>query len=312
MPSFRRDLYPFVGSYLSLDGLSLHYLDQGAGEPVLMLHGNPTWSFYYRNLIFGLQDHFRVIVPDHMGCGLSDKPGDHRYEYSLERRVQDLEALVAHLKIDRPLTLVVHDWGGMIGMAFATRHPELIGRIVLLNTAAFHLPKSKSLPPSLWLCRNTPLDDFFVRQSGLFCKLVTQWCTETPMPELVREGYLSPYLSSEMRLGQLRFVQDIPLGPEDRSYALVSEVQSKLPQFRKVPTLILWGDKDFVFDQHFLDEWRKILPEAEVHQFAEAGHLLLEDVGDKVLPILKRFLASHPVPASISRATVTSPSPTLS
>lgn len=304
MPSFRRDLYPFVGSYLSLDGLSLHYLDQGEGEPILMLHGNPTWSFYYRNLIWGLQDRFRVIVPDHMGCGLSDKPSDARYEFTLERRVQDIEALIAHLKIDRPITLVMHDWGGMIGMAFAARNPGRISRLILMNTAAFHLPKTKKLPPSLWLCRNTPLDDFLVRQSGLFAKLVTRWCTVTPMPELVREGYLKPHSSAANRLGHLRFVQDIPLEAQDRSYNLVSEVEQKLPTFRKTPTLILWGDKDFVFDQHFLDVWKQTLPEAEVHQFPEAGHLLLEDVGDKALTLINRFLEKHPA-TSTARTSMT-------
>jgi haloalkane dehalogenase len=115
------------------------------------------------------------------------------------------------------------------------------------------------------------------------------------MPERVREGYLSPHQSGEKRLAHLRFVQDIPLKPGDRSYALVSEVQDRLPAFRQTPTLILWGDKDFVFDHHFLAVWQKTLPEAEVHRFPNAGHLVLEDAGEEILPLIQQFFARHPV-----------------
>ncbi len=295
MATYRKDLYPFTGSRLNLDGLSLHFLDEGSGDPVLMLHGNPTWSFFYRNLVLGLRTQCRTIVPDHMGCGLSDKPDDRRYEFTLERRVQDLEALIAHLNLEGPITLVLHDWGGMIGMAYAARHPERIARLVLLNTAAFHLPETKKLPRSLWMCRHTKLDDFLIRRSGLFCRLVTRWGCCNPMSETVRDGYLSPHESGERRLAHLRFVQDIPLQPGDRSYARVSEVQAKLAGFRKIPTLVCWGDKDFVFDHHFLAVWRKTLPEAEVHQFPQAGHLVLEDAGEEILSLIQNFFQRHPV-----------------
>src|SRR5262249_48361112 len=159
-----------------------------------------------------------------------------RYDYSLERRVQDLQALLEHLNIQGRITLVMHDWGGMIGMTYAVRHLERIGRLVILNTAAFHLPATKQLPPSLWLVRKTPLNDFLIRRSGLFCRLVARWGCCQPMPELVLEGYLSPHGSGQNRLAHLRFVQDIPLEPGDRSYALVTEVQERLSAFRQTPT----------------------------------------------------------------------------
>ena len=94
--------YPFTGHYLDLDGLRYHYLDEGAGEPVVMVHGNPSWSFYYRNLVLALRERYRCIVPDHIGCGFSDKPGDDRYDYTLARRVDDLERLIDHLLDCRP------------------------------------------------------------------------------------------------------------------------------------------------------------------------------------------------------------------
>jgi haloalkane dehalogenase len=145
------------------------------------------------------------------------------------------------------------------------------------------------------MCRNTKLDDFLIRRSGLFCRLVTRWGCCQPMSEQVRDGYLSPHESGERRLAHLRFVQDIPLQPGDRSYALVSQVQDKLPAFRKIPSLVCWGNKDFVFDQHFLAVWRRTLPEAEVHQFPKAGHLVLEDAGAEILPLIQSFFQRHPV-----------------
>ena len=295
MVSCRRDLYPFVGSYLDLDGIGMHYLDEGQGQPILMLHGNPTWSFYYRNLVLGLRQHYRTIVPDHVGCGFSDKPDDRYYDYSLDRRVRDFGALVDHLKLDQPLTLVLHDWGGMIGMAYASRFPARIGRLILLNTAAFHLPKTTRLPASLWLCRQTPLSDLLIRRLGLFVRMTTRWGCCRPLSDEIREGYLSPHASAAARLGQLRFVQDIPLRPEDRSYALVSEVQAQLPKFQNTPTLILWGERDFVFDRHFLAAWQTYLPSAEVHRFPQAGHLVLEDAGEEILPLIQRFFERHPL-----------------
>lgn len=140
-------LYPFEAHYLNLNGLRYHYLDEGAGDPVVMVHGNPTWSYYYRNAVVALSDYYRTIVPDHIGCGYSDKPDDSRYRYTLRQRVDDLESLLDHLALKENVTLVLHDWGGMIGMAYAIRHPERIKRLVLFNTAAFHLPKEKKTPP---------------------------------------------------------------------------------------------------------------------------------------------------------------------
>ena len=298
MVNFRKELYPFVGAYLDLDGIRRHYLDEGSGDPVVMLHGNPTWSFYYRNLVLALRGNCRTIVPDHVGCGFSDKPEAARYEYTLRRRVEDLEVLLDHLGVTKNITLVLHDWGGMIGMAYAVRHPERIRRLVLLNTGAFHLPAGKPFPTSIGLCRNTPFGSFLIRRLNVFSRAAVRWCcTRRPMSAPVRHGYLSPYDSWENRIAVLRFVQDIPLNPGDPSYELVSETARGLSQFQTIPTLICWGEKDFVFDQHFLAEWQRRFPAAEVHRFPDAGHYVLEDAGEEIAPLVQGFLARHPVPA---------------
>jgi pimeloyl-ACP methyl ester carboxylesterase len=290
-----RALYPFANHYLNLSGLRYHYLDEGRGEPLVMLHGNPTWSFYYRNLVLGLRDDYRAIVPDHIGCGLSEKPDDSRYEYSLRQRVTDLEALLDHLGLGDNLTLILHDWGGMIGMAFAHRHPQRIKRLVLLNTAAFPLPQGKRLPWSLWWCRMPLLGPLLVRGLHAFCRGALCYCVCKPLSAEVRDGYLAPYDSWRNRRAVLRFVQDIPLAPRDRSFALMKEVADGLHQFASLPMLICWGQRDFVFDHHFLEEWRRRFPEAEVHLFPDAGHYVLEDAGTEIASLVRDFLRRHPL-----------------
>jgi cis-3-alkyl-4-acyloxetan-2-one decarboxylase len=283
--------YPFTGHRLDLDGLSYHYLDEGEGDPVVMVHGNPSWSFYYRNLVLALRDRYRCIVPDHIGCGLSDKPGDERYDYTLSRRVDDLERLIDHLKLPEKLTLVLHDWGGMIGMAYAARHPERIGRLVLLNTAAFHLPKEKKFPLGLKICRDTVLGTLLVRGCNAFSVGASiVGCKKNPMPSDLQQAYRSPYDSWGNRIATLRFVQDIPLAPGDRNFALVSEVAAGLEQFRELPISIFWGELDFVFDPTFLAEWVRRFPKAEVHRYPEGGHYILEDYKADVVPLIENFL----------------------
>ncbi len=290
------ELYPFDGSYLDLAGNRLHYLDEGSGEPLVMLHGNPTWSFYYRNLVKAFRGRYRTIVPDHIGCGKSDKPPADSYPYTLRQRVSDLEALLDKLEVKDNITLIVHDWGGMIGMAYATLHPERIKRLVILNTGAFHLPKTKPFPWSLWFCRTPLLGSLLVRGCNAFSRAAVRWCaTKKPLAPEIRRGYLAPYDTWENRVAVLRFVQDIPLRGGDEGYDLVSQVEENIGQFRKVPTVICWGEKDFVFDRHFLNQWTEYLPEAKVHRFPDSGHYVLEDAGDEIIEIVGRFLKDNPI-----------------
>ncbi len=276
-------------------GLKLHYIDEGAGSPIVMVHGNPTWSFYFRHLIERLSPGYRVIVPDHIGCGLSEKPDDRAYPYTLSSRVDDLELLLDHLSLDRDITLVVHDWGGMIGMTYAARHPERIARLVVCNTAAFHKPPSKPMPQALSVCRDSKRGEFLVRGLNAFCR-GTAWlgCKKHPMSRALRDAYIAPYDSWKNRIAIHRFVQDIPLKPGEPSYELVSWVEDRLHLLGAIPILIVWGMKDFVFDHHFLDEWIRRFPAAQVHRFPEAGHYLFEDERDAVNALLPAFLAARP------------------
>ena len=285
------DPYPFAPHWFDRGNWRMHYLDEGAGSPVVMVHGNPTWSFYYRNLVRALAPTHRCIVPDHVGCGRSDKPTLEQYPYTLKNRVDDLDALLENVGATSGVTLVLHDWGGMIGMAWAHRHPERVRRLVLLNTGAFFLPKSKPFPWPLWLGRNTSLGAWLILKHNAFCRVAAKVCVKRhPLPPAVREAFLAPYDSPAHRIAVLRFVQDIPLRPSDASYSLVQEVADGLHRFVDVPTLICWGAKDFVFDDHFLSEWKKRLPKAEVHRYADAGHYVLEDCVDEVVPLVREFV----------------------
>jgi pimeloyl-ACP methyl ester carboxylesterase len=286
-------LFPFAEHWLSLGpGVRMHYVDEGPREApaVLMLHGNPTWSFYWRRLITALSPTHRVIAPDHIGCGKSDKPDDAIYPYRLARRIADIEQLVEALGL-RELILIVHDWGGMIGMGWAHRHPKMLTKLVLLNTAAFPLPASKRMPASLWLARNTGLGAVLVRGLNAFARGATHLCvTRRPLSPEVREALCAPYDSWDHRRAVLRFVQDIPLRAGDPGFDILTEVGATLAQFDDRPVLICWGMRDFVFDEHFLRVWEHELPHAEVHRFHDAGHYVLEDAGDEIESLVSKFV----------------------
>ncbi|MCB9592714.1 MAG: alpha/beta fold hydrolase [Sandaracinaceae bacterium] len=270
----------------------MHYLDEGSGPPVVMVHGNPSWSFYYRRLVTALSPTNRCIVPDHIGMGMSDKPGDDRYEYTLERRIDDLSRLLDHLALDEPITLIVHDWGGMIGMAWAAQHADRIARLVISNTAAFPLPADRRFHAPLRFTR-TPLGGLLVRRFNAFSAAATRLCvTRRPMPREVRDAYTAPYDSWDDRIATLRFVQDIPLAPTDPGYAIVAATRDELHRFEQTPTLIVWGEKDFVFDAPFLRQWQKHLPDARVVRFPDCGHYVLEDAYEEIVPLVQRFVAS--------------------
>jgi len=283
-------LYPFDEHWLDLDGVRMHYLDEGKGEVVVAVHGNPTWSFYYRDLVKDLRNDFRTVVPDHIGCGLSGKPSDDDYDYTLSRRIDDFGTLMDDLDLT-DINLVVHDWGGMIGLGWAVRNPERIKRLVILNTAAFHLPKSKPFPWQLWMVRDTPLGPLMVRGFNAFSRGASRVaCTRKALSKEVRDGYCAPYDSWRNRIATLRFVQDIPLRPGERGYDIISDTAARLDDLSNRPVLVCWGDKDFVFDHHFLEEWLRIYPNAEVHRFPDCSHYILEDASEEIIPLIRRFL----------------------
>jgi len=278
-------------------GLRLSYLDEGPrdGEVVVMLHGNPSWSYYWRNLVAGLSDRYRCIVPDHIGMGLSDKPDDSAYAYTLQSRVDDLAALLAHLGITGPVTLVVHDWGGMIGFGWALTHAAQVKRLVITNTAAFPMPAAKKMPWQIGLGRDWKIGEWLVRGFNAFSAGASWLGVEKRMPADVRRAYVAPYDNWANRISTIRFMQDIPLSPADRAWPLLQAAGQALPGFADRPAFIGWGLKDFVFDRHFFDGFRAALPQAEVMAFDDAGHYVMEDKAEVLVPAIRDFLDRHPL-----------------
>ncbi len=291
-----RQQYPFKQHYFDRGGgIDLQYIDEGRGDapPLVMVHGNPTWSFYYRRLVRAFKDDFHCIVPDHVGCGLSDKPGVDRYDYRLRSRIDDLEALLEHTGVRKNVTLVLHDWGGAIGMGWAARHPDRVKRIVLLNTAAFGLPKTKAFPWPIWIFKALPFGEWLARRCNGFAVAAALSAAHKPLPARLRRGFLAPYNSWNNRIATYRFVEDIPLTPADPSWGDIQTITAALAQFVDRPALMCWGQRDFVFDHHFLTEWRRHWPHAEVHAWSDAGHYVLEDAGTRVIEAMRKFFLRH-------------------
>lgn len=284
IPNELKQEYPFLKNTLLLeDHHKLNFVDEGKGEPILMVHGNPTWSFYYRNLIKEFSSTNRIIVPDHIGCGLSDKPQD--YDYSLKNHVDNLESLI--LKLDlKDITLIVHDWGGAIGLGVATRHPERFKKLVLLNTAAF---TDTVIPWRIDICRNRWFGERVIRHLNGFAWPATFMATKKKLNPVVKKGFLLPYNNYKNRIATARFVQDIPLKETHPSYPELDRITNQLKNI-KVPTLILWGGKDFCFNKHYFDKWCSLYPHAETNYYPKAGHYILEDEKDSVLKKIGEFI----------------------
>jgi cis-3-alkyl-4-acyloxetan-2-one decarboxylase len=282
-----KDIYPFKNNFLQLDGLNYHYVDEGQGEEtMLMLHGNPTWSFFYRDLISHFSDRYRVIAPDHIGCGFSDKPQD--YQYTLENHINNAVALLDELKV-KNITLVVHDWGGAIGCGTVLKRKDLFKRLIILNTAAF---VSSDIPFRISLCRIPLIGKFIVRAFNAFAGPATFMTTVKPLSDEIKSAFLRPYDNWHNRIATHEFVKDIPLEKNHRSRVTLQSVDDGLVSLKSLPMLICWGKHDWCFNMNFLKIWRERFPEAEVHEL-EAGHYLLEDKGPEIIQYIESFFKKH-------------------
>jgi cis-3-alkyl-4-acyloxetan-2-one decarboxylase len=277
-------LYPFARHFHRLpDGQRMHYIDVGSGPVVVMLHGNPTWSWMYRNLALALADGFRCIVPDHIGCGFSDKPQD--YPYTLAQHIRNVRSLLDRLGI-KHFDLVAHDWGGAIGMGLAGRSPGEVGRIALMNTAAFQ----GDMPMRIAVCKVPYLGAFLVRGMNAFASGAVRMACQRPLPRDVARGFVWPYRNWHDRVATLRFVQDAPLSNSHPSYAELARVERSLADLVDKPMLLCWGMRDFCFTPRYLAEWRQRFPKAEAIEYKQAGHYVLEDESEQVTTRISDFL----------------------
>ncbi len=287
-----RSLYPFASRVLQLGGHRYHYVDEGQGDVLLLVHGNPTWSFYWRELIRALSPKVRLIAVDHIGCGLSDKPRD--YPYRLAQHIDNLGQLVERLDL-QDVTLLAHDWGGPIGLGAALERPERFARFVMFNSAAF---RSTQIPWRIRLCRTPLLGRLAVQGLNGFARAALRMAVvdRKRMTRQVRAGLLAPYDTWHNRQAIYRFVEDIPLSPRHPSHATLLGIEQKLPRLAAHPWLFIWGMRDWCFTPHFLDRFLTFFPAAEVHRLADAGHYVVEDAHERIVPIVDAFLQRHPLP----------------
>lgn len=283
-----RSLFPFASHSFDTPGGRLRYLDEGPRDaPVLLcVHGNPTWSFLWRDVAAEFRGSHRVVAPDHLGCGLSDKPQN--WGYRLADHVDNLARLITSLDLRR-VTLLVHDWGGPIGLGAALREPDRIERLVITNTGAF---RAKSIPVRIAVCRLPVLGPLAVRGFNTFSWAATFMTTTRGLPRDVAEGYLYPYRSWADRIAVQRFVEDIPLDAGHPSWPTLVAIEEGLKQFADRPGLILWGEQDWCFTPWFRREFERRLPRLTSHPFADAGHLVIEDARGRVLEHLRELLAT--------------------
>lgn len=280
--AWRRE-YPFTPRTLDVDGGRMSYVDEGSGPVVLCVHGNPTWSFYWRALITALAPTHRVIAVDHIGCGLSDKPQD--WPYRMDGHIRNLERLVEHLDL-RDITLVVHDWGGALGSGMAVRHPDRIAAMVITNTAAW---PSARIPTRIAMCRIPAFGALAVRGFNAFAGAATFMATERGLSPEARAGLLAPYDSWADRIATLRFVEDIPMAPDHPSRATMQAVADGLALLATRPVELVWGMKDWCFTPLFLDEWVERFPTARVTRLPEVGHYVMEDAPAAVIDAVRRL-----------------------
>ena len=252
---------------------------------MVMIHGNPTWSFYYRNLIKSLEPNHRCLALDNMGCGLSDKP--QAYDYTLKQHIENVVAWIKELELES-FDLVVHDWGGAIGMGVAQALPERVKKFVILNTAAFYMDK---IPKRIAVCKIPILGDLIIRGLNGFAGPATRMAVSRPLTKEVKDGYLLPYNNWNNRIATLRFVQDIPTNPSQKTFQVLGEIESFLLSLKEHSMLIGWGLKDFCFDEVFLEKWKALFPEAKVLAYPKSGHYILEDEKDTLIPEIRRFLS---------------------
>ena len=269
--------YPFEGKNFSQPAGVMHYVDEGAGRPVLFVHGNPTWSFYWRAALRALQGTHRVIAADHLGCGLSAKPQD--WSYRLADHVDNLERLVLALDL-RDITLVVHDWGGAIGLGVATRHPDRFRDFVITNTSAFRADK---IPFRIAMCRTPVLGEMAVRGLNGFAAAAVFMATERGLSPAARAGLLAPYDSWQSRIATHRFVLDIPMNEGHPSWNTLAAIEACLPGLADKPMRLVWGERDWCFTPWFRTEFERRFPAAQSFPLPNAGHYVLEDEPDEVV-----------------------------
>ena len=291
--------YPFRRNFLETPMGFMHYADEGSGTPILALHGNPTWSYLYRDFIRDLSSSNRVIAPDHIGFGLSDKP-DETSRYTIDAHARNVETLIRALDL-RDITLIMQDWGGPIGLGAAARNPDRIRAVVILNTFGFYPPvdgidpDNLKLPAPLVVIRSRWPGRMLVSKFGFFERMaMPSAIARKDRWKRARTAYTGVFQNAKDRAGVLAFPHLIPTNRQHpTAQILINETGPYIDRYEG-PAQIYWGLRDPFYPVEALAAWKKRLPQAEVTELKDAKHYLQEDAPETIIPGIKSFLARLP------------------
>ena len=273
-------LYPFESQYTQVNGHTVHYLDEGSGPPLLLLHGNPTWSFLYRDVIRGLRDRYRCIAPDHPGFGLSrPAPG---YGYTPAEHAAVLEQLVEHLELS-DVTMMVQDWGGPIGFAVATRHPERFSAFVIGNTWAW--PKADPGTQVFSRLLGGPIGGYLIQRRNVFVeKIIPGNVKRHKLAPEVMNAYRGPFPTPDSRRPMHVFPREIL-----HSRPFLAEIERGLAKLRDRPALLVWPTKDIAFREPERKRWEQVFPNHRSVILEGAGHYIQEDAPEEIVSAIRAW-----------------------
>lgn len=285
--------WPYAPNYFDTGVGRMHYVDEGPrdGRPVVLVHGNPTWGYLYRNFISPLSEFgYRVVVPDHLGFGRSDKPNEPSL-YTIPKHSERFIALMDSLGL-KDATLVAQDWGGPIGLSWPARRPENVRSLYIMNTFAHRPPPGTKVPSILRLIRAPLVGEVLVKGRHAFVKnLLFKAIRRDRLTDTSRAAYLAPHPSYASRTGILVFPRQIPDSPTGPISDFLDEVHQGLMAFRDRPVAFAWGKKDPVFPPGvYWRLWQPDFPDAPVLWLEKAGHFLQEDAPELIVPNLLELL----------------------
>ena len=278
------DLYPYTPQTFQVPAGQMTYVDEGHGDPIVMVHGNPTWSFVYRKLIDGLSDQYRCIAPDHIGFGQSDKPYD--WPYTPQAHAANLDLLLESLDLQN-ITLVVQDWGGPTGLSYALAHPERIKNLVILNTWLWRVDDD-------WYYRafsgfvGGPIGRYLCKNHNFFVNSVTAraYGDRSKLTAEIHRHYRDALPTKESRKGTWVFPKQIIAASE-----WLESLWDQREKLTDKNVMLAWGMKDIAFREKELERWKAVFPNAAEHRFATGGHFVQDEAGDEIAALMRDFLS---------------------
>ncbi|HWT25767.1 MAG TPA: alpha/beta fold hydrolase [Solirubrobacteraceae bacterium] len=276
------DLYPFESRYATVAGARVHYIDEGSGPPLLLLHGNPTWSFLYRDIVRGLRDRHRCLAVDHPGFGFSQPPSG--YGFTPAEHAHVLEQLVLQLDL-ADVTMMTQDWGGPIGFAVATRHPERFAALVIANTWAW--PKDDPGTQVFSRLLGGPIGRRLIQNRNVFVeRILPGGVRRGPLPEAVLNAYRGPFPTPASRRPIAVFPGEILA-----SRPFLAEVEQRLSTLRDRPALIVWPTADVAFREPERRRWEELFPDHRTVLLQGAGHYVQEDASSEIVAAIREWRA---------------------